>query len=165
MSEKGLEPMDDEVLNEKSQYITHVLGVTIASIGLLLAGLIIGIINLDATCDNGALMKLSIWVIIYCALLFVFDILFLVLGGLWKFHNKFWKIPYLIITVVYFLFIICWNIIGCISLFKDSGSCRDEVSSLWKISLVCLIFQWIGIIALIPFYRQMKKSTDNLLFY
>jgi hypothetical protein len=40
-------------------------------------------------------------------------------------------------------FAVCWNIVGSVTLFRDSRSCREKAESIWNMVLISLVSQWI----------------------
>merc|ERR1711991_126475 len=56
------------------------------------------------------------------------------------------KILFILVTLVVGLFMFAWNIVGAVSLFRDSGECKDTNYSLWAMTLAVLIIQWIGML-------------------
>lgn len=53
---------------------------------------------------------------------------------------------YFIMTLVYTCFLISWNVVGSISLFRDSIYCLRHGYSVAAMVLASLIFQWLSLI-------------------
>jgi hypothetical protein len=53
----------------------------------------------------------------------------------------------IVYLVVLGLFNLAWNIVGAVSLFRDSATCQSLSYSLWAMVLAVLIVQWVGMVA------------------
>lgn len=112
--------------------------------------------NKDAACDTSSVVKLSTWLFVNAAVSLGYCV-----GGLFLcyLHFKTTRARFfgylLLSTLLTCLFKLPWNIIGAVSLFRDSGSCYAASYSLWAMVLAVLILQWI-IMAIIPVMSFLK---------
>ena len=114
------------------------------TLAVSIAGFVIGGRHLDATCDDTAVMQLSTWLFVYggvglgMVVCIIIALIMLIMGAAWAF-------VVLIATLIPCqLFMLAWNIVGAVSLFKDSGACQTQAYDLWAMTLAVLIIQWIG---------------------
>jgi len=117
--------------------------VLLPAFALAIASLVIASENKNLTCD-GDMMPLPTWLNVYggtslgmCVLLIV-SILLLI-----REHVSA-MMTYIVVLIFYQLFSLAWNVVGAVALFRDSSDCKDQASSIWVMTLVVLIFQWIG---------------------
>ncbi len=118
----------------------------IVPLGFSIASLVIGINNIDATCDkiiSSWFMPLSTWLIVYGSVNLPFVvcnaavIYFMIqeVKGYMK-HYKWYQ-------SIGGLFIFAWNIVGAVALFRDAHLCQSGAYSMWAMVLAVLITQWI----------------------
>ena len=131
----------------------------VVPLGLSITSIVIGTQNIDATCDktiSSWFMPLSIWLIVYGSVNLPFVICnvaviyFLIKErkDIMKHYNKY--------QIVGGLFIIAWNIVGAVALFRDAYLCQSEAYSMWAMVLAVLIVQWIFIFIGCFFGHQLK---------
>jgi hypothetical protein len=98
-------------------------------------------------------VRLNNWLIVYasvssglCALsvIYIIQTIGWILCGskLTDFIRHDIKIFYLGLSL-FSAFNVAWNIVGAVSLFRDSTGCKNE--PIWSMTLACLILQWVGI--------------------
>ncbi len=120
-------------------------------VGISVADFVIGAQNKDATCDAGALVRLSTWLFINGAIGLFFAIM-LVIMFIVIIVVMFVKpelviapaVPLIIMIVVFSCFNLAWNIIGAVALFRDSMECLDQTKPIWAMTLASLILQWLS---------------------
>lgn len=120
--------------------------------------------NWNANCD-GDMMPLPVWLVVSAAVSLVYVIVrsamtlgFVILFSIEKILSLIVSIPYIIISLTYSLFIVAWVIVGGVALFRDGSDCKDEVSSLWIMSLVMFIVGCLQICSIFALDHQEKKS-------
>jgi hypothetical protein len=120
-----------------------VLGLVIA---LPIASYVIASEHRNEPCYANSLMPLDTWLYVNASvelasigLIVVFYVLLIVT------KNQMWAIPLVILVILNTCYLIAWNVIGAVSLFRDSSACRQAVKPIWVMMLVSLIFQWITI--------------------
>lgn len=113
------------------------------AVALGIASLVIADQNPDINCD-GSMMPLPLWLNVFggislgmCGFLIV-ALLLLICGTRVGFY------AYLGIGVLYQLFMVAWNVVGAVALFRDSSDCQEAVHPIWAMTLSVLIIQWIG---------------------
>lgn len=128
--------------------VTIVIFQVVSPLALSIAGIVIGSQNMMTTCDHmpGYFMSLSTWLIVFGSVTLGFVVMaVLALALLISGHPSFF-ILYLISSILGGLFMLAWNIIGAVALFRDSPSCQSLSYSLWAMTLAVLIFQWVGML-------------------
>ena len=123
--------------------VRNVNTVFIPGLALGIASLVIAAQNPDITCD-GTMIPLPTWLNVYggtalgmCGVLAI-AIALLTCGvpiGMYTYAG---------IGIFHHIFMIAWNVVGAVSLFRDSTDCKDAVYSIWAMTLAVLIVQWIG---------------------
>lgn len=120
-------------------------------VGISVADFIIGAQNKDATCDDGALVKLSTWLFVngaiglFFALMMV--VMFVIIIAVAITNPKFIVaplVPLIIMILVFSSFSLAWNIVGAVALFRDSTECLNKTTPLWAMVLANLILQWLA---------------------
>lgn len=109
----------------------------------------IGYENRETTCDNEKddIIRLSTWLFINSGVSLSVLISYIVILSLF-----YWKEQYLFLILAIFayifnwIFVIVWNIIGAIELFKNAPQCRSEAPALWIIALMSVVFQWVSML-------------------
>lgn len=48
--------------------------------------------------------------------------------------------------LIYFCFLVSWNIVGSVALFRGGSECKDQADALWILVLVILCLQWYAIL-------------------
>lgn len=124
----------------------------IPNLAFLIPSFTIARSNLNNTCD-GSTIGLSNWLIVdasvkaaLCAAVLILLVIFLqqyCLESLKRTGPALFTVI-LIISILYFLFVLAWNIVGCVALFRDSPKCDNQ--PIGKMTLAALIFQWITIV-------------------
>ena len=123
--------------------IINVVTLLAPAIALGIAALVIADQNQDITCD-GTMMPLPMWLNVFggtglglCGFL-ILALLLLTCG------TPVGMYAYVGIAVLYQLFMIAWNVVGAVALFRDSSDCQEAVHPIWAMTLSVLIIQWIG---------------------
>jgi len=125
-----------------------------------IASIVIGFQNMDAACEHGALVEPSIWLVVNGILgLVTLVILLIMFGALVSGcdDSGVCTICTVCFVALNFLFMIAWNIVGAVSLFRDSMSCITEAKPLFTMSIVVLVFQWLGILG----HGSASKGTGR----
>lgn len=123
--------------------ILSVVTLLAPAIALGIAALVIADQNPDITCD-GTMMPLPLWLNVFggTALgLSGFLVLALVLLTCGTAIGLY---AYIGIAVLYQLFMIAWNVVGAVALFRDSSDCQEAVHPIWAMTISVLIIQWVG---------------------
>lgn len=119
----------------------------IPPVAVSIASLVIASEHRHESCDDGAVMSLSVWLIVYGSVTLAITFFSLILVGLGILMES--KGAFLVIfitTILSSLWIIAWNIVGAVSLFRDSMDCLDDAKPVWIMTLVVLILQWLSLI-------------------
>jgi len=120
----------------------------IPSIVLAIASFIIGAHNTNTHCDDNGqdIIRLSTWLFTNSGVAITSIILYILLTILFFVKEQYkYLVTIVIIYVTNCAFVIIWNIIGAIELFKNASSCQSKASNLWTAVLVSLIFQWVNL--------------------
>ena len=119
------------------------------TIGFSIASYIIATENKDISCDNGAVVELSTWLYVNasvglfsCLLLLITLILVLTLRG----FGSLISLPYICVLILNSFFLISWNIIGAVSVFRDSMDCKHEAKPIFIMVIIALAFQWFSLL-------------------
>ena len=117
-----------------------------APLAFSIASLVIGSQNMNTTCDHSAtsFLSLSTWLIVYGSLTLVFVVMAAVSISLLITGHASFFITYAFTAILGGLFMFAWNIVGAVSLFRDSPTCQSLAYSMWAMTLAVLIFQWVG---------------------
>ncbi|QKF94510.1 hypothetical protein QKU48_gp1052 [Fadolivirus algeromassiliense] len=141
----------------------------IPTIALSIASIYIGVANMDTSCDTGGnnTMKLSTWLFVNSGTALGTTTIYIILLLLFLNREQYkYLIIFLIIYVFNWIFVVSWNVVGAIELFKDSIDCRNQAESLWVMVLVSLIFQWIGLAQIVCLRRcnlsNMLEMTEHI---
>lgn len=121
------------------------LCVVVPAIALSIASFVIAADNKDTTCD-GSMMPLPTWLNVYGGVSLSMVILLIVSLVMLFMEHASAMIGYIVLTILYQLFTLAWNVTGAVALFRDSMDCKEEAKSLWVMTLIVLIFQWLGFI-------------------
>lgn len=143
----------------------------IPTIGLSISSIYIGIKNLNTSCDTGnsTTMRLSTWLFVNSGTAIGTTAIYIILLLLF-FNNEQYKylIIFLIIYALNWIFVVSWNVIGAVELFKDSIDCKNQAASLWFMVLVSLIFQWVGMAQIVCLRRcnlsNILELNENIGF-
>lgn len=122
-----------------------------------IASYVIAFENYDAVCSQEALIPLPKWLIINGSVDFAYTIYFvLYLITLLIFRDNTGVVSGIsfmsgILALIYSMWLIAWNVVGGVSLFRDSMECLynhhgEGNTSLWAMTLAMLIWQWMGLI-------------------
>ncbi len=95
--------------------------------------------NLD--CDGSAI-SLSTWLYVNSAVTLAVVIFLMLSSYSVRKYRTFGYILFLGTIICSHLFLIVWNIVGAIVLFRDSDDCQEEAESIWILVLILLIGQW-----------------------
>ena len=120
----------------------------IPTLFLAVASFVIGGNNTNTQCDDNGhdIIRLSTWLFVNSSVALLSIILYSLMIILFFAKEQY---KYLVITIIIYvlncIFVIVWNIIGAIELFKNASSCQSQAGNLWTIVLVSLIFQWVNL--------------------
>ena len=119
-----------------------------APLAFSIASLVIGSQNMGTTCDHSAtsFLSLSTWLIVYGSLTLVFVVMTAVAITLLITGSAGFFVTYGVTAILGGLFMFAWNIVGAVSLFRDSPTCQTFAYSMWAMTLAVLIFQWVGMV-------------------
>jgi len=120
----------------------------------------------DIDCDNDGIVSLSTWLIASGIVSAVYIVLItsIIIGLLYHLSQENKGVVYaLTLTIVcigllFSIWLISWNIVGAITLFRDSMDCKDFAEPIWIMTLIALIFQWITILGLCCSNSRAKKK-------
>lgn len=119
----------------------------LVSTAVPIASFVISAQNKNETCQVMNLVPLPVWLNVNGAVtLATGTLLWVSFGGLVLFRITPLLIPLILAIVLSSLFTIPWNIIGAISLFRDSMPCQQLAPSLFAMTLASLCFQWWSIL-------------------
>ena len=110
-----------------------------------IASIVIGSQNLDATCDDASFIPLSTWLFAYGGVQLFFVVTGIIAVVLLIMDHASAFILWVVGLILASLFMLAWNIVGAVALFRDSPSCMDNSYSLWAMTLAVLIIQWISL--------------------
>ena len=146
----------------------------IPTIALSIASFIIAADNWDTTCDEDAIVSLHTWLIVtgtigtgISLLCMFFNTLYLLLL-IFKIKLIFYStiiiiLPYCAILLLSSIFLIAWNIIGAVALFRDSYECKETAHSIFVMVAIVLAFQWFSMLYhfCMPANIIKKNKDDN----
>jgi hypothetical protein len=121
-------------------FLVYFLTIGAPTTALIIASYVILALNWDAACD-GTMMPLPVWLLVFA----IFETLYLIKSAVSAYYRKTDTGSK---TLSYGaginqLFMIIWNIIGAVALFRDSDDCQTALYPLWAMVLAVLIIQWI----------------------
>jgi hypothetical protein len=129
----------------------------IPNFGISVASFVIAGQSTNVTCD-GTMMPLTTWLYVNAAVTMTFAtvviiIMMLLIIFLFKLDGDALIETVASITLFFFfgtlcftLFLLAWNIVGAVALFRDSSACLNANKPLWAMTLAALIFQWISMV-------------------
>jgi len=120
-------------------YVVMPLAMSIASI-------VIGAEHQNAPCSDKALVPLSTWLFVYGGVTLGLVVGAIVAVIMLLLDHPSGMVVWIIGLVLGSLFMLAWNIVGAVSLFRDSHTCLDQEYPLWAMTLAVLIVQWIGFV-------------------
>ena len=136
--------------------------VVVPTLFVSLASILIGAQNQDVTCDDGAVVELSTWLIVSGSLSLIGVFIFIIFCdlGMGSHIDLGTRSPivFIVTIVLYLLFTLPWNIVGAFALFHDSSACKDQAYDLWAMTLAALINQWINILFSLCSRRGIKAA-------
>lgn len=112
----------------------------VPDIPLIVLSILFSIRDWNLSCD-GTMMPLPIWLVVNASvcgfvLLITFTTIFF---KDWEFGST-----VLINTLATSgFFILAWNVVGAVALFRDSKDCKEEATNIWILVLAILIIQWV----------------------
>lgn len=126
----------------------------VASLAPAVAALVIGSMNKDIECDDEAFISLSDWLITYgsvnlgITVFLILSFVGVVVGAsnrslLGVFTGGVFVMS---ITVLSLMWVVSWNIVGAVLLFKHSMDCIDACKPVWIMTCVALALQWISLL-------------------
>jgi hypothetical protein len=122
--------------------------ILLPTVGLSVSSFIVAFENMNTQCDDKGddIIRLSTWLFINSGSALWIITIYISLFVLFMICEQYkFLIMCSIIYVLNWLFVIGWNVVGAIQLFKHSEDCRLQAESLWIMVLIALIFQWVGI--------------------
>ena len=141
----------------------------IPNLGISIASFVIAGQNVNTTCD-GSFMPLPTWLFVnaavemaLCCVIFTIIVTLLVLIFTATDEETFLitigsiAIIYFFVIVFFTFFLIAWNIVGSVALFRDSMPCLHN-SPVWPMVLASLIFQWLSLLGNWFSNKRTKKS-------
>lgn len=133
-----------------------------------------GTVPCNVTTCNEPLMTLSTWLYVNAAVSLSFCVLALIVvlivcGVLFTMDDTalavamgFSGLGYFIAMIVFALFMLAWNIVGAVTLFRDNEGCLKTNIPLWAMTLACLIIQWLSLAAYaVKTCRGHKHGKDD----
>lgn len=136
-------------------FVWNLIGL-FCSVGFGIVSFEIAINNWDTNCDSHLVsFPLPIWLLVIGSITLVYSLsqIVMMIGILSSYCIKKWLIwfflmPQFLSIILYCMFLISWMIVGAILLFIDGFTCRNEVESLWVMSLVMFIFGCIQLLSI-----------------
>ena len=123
--------------------------IIIPSIILSISSIYIGYMNDQTVCDNEKddIIRLSTWLFVNSGMSLTVLIVYISVLCLYAWKEQYlFLILFILIYIFNWIFIIIWNIIGAIELFKNAPQCRSEAPALWIIALISVVFQWVSML-------------------
>lgn len=120
----------------------------IPTIFLAVSSFIIGANNTNTQCDDNGkdIIRLSSWLFTNSTVAVISMILYMILIMLFFAKEQY---KFLVVTIAIYIlnciFVIVWNIIGAIELFKNASACQSQAGNLWTMVLISLVFQWVNL--------------------
>ena len=127
-----------------------------------IASVVIGAQNMATTCDHmvpSAFMSLSTWLIVYGSVSLAFVVLALLSIVLLVVQSDAFYGVYLGTNIPGGLFMLAWNIVGAVALFRDSAACQTLTYPIWAMTLAVLIFQWVGMVITCVSSARLKRDA------
>lgn len=124
--------------------------VTLPTIALSVASFVIASEHQHTQCDHNAIVRLSTWLFVNGSVSSGFIIvisLFIISAMLFVDKAFYIATPAIILTLLNGMFMIAWNVIGAISLFKYSMSCKEGYDRpLFIMTCIMLAWHWAKIL-------------------
>jgi len=140
----------------------------IPNLGISIASFIVAGQNVNTTCD-GSFMPLPTWLFVnaavemaLCAVIVMIIVILIVL--IFKVDDEQTlavsvgsiAFAYVFVILLFTFFLVAWNIVGAVALFRDSMPCLHN-SPVWPMTLASLIFQWLSLLGNWFSNRKSKK--------
>jgi len=109
----------------------------------------IGSQNTKTSCDNDKddFIRLSTWLFVNYAVSISSLLVYISVLLLFVWFEKYiFLIAFILIYIFNWLFVLIWSILGAIELFNNAQECKNEAPSLWIVTLITIIFQWVGML-------------------
>lgn len=137
----------DNILNEVQSMnplkfaIIYMFTTGLPTFSICLASCVILSLYWNAACD-GSMMPLPVWLLVF----FIFESLYLVKSAVSAYNRqkRSAAMVYACGVVGNQVFLIIWNIVGAVALFRDAPECQYALYSLWAMVLAILCLQWIS---------------------
>jgi hypothetical protein len=71
------------------------------------------------------------------------------------------SLAFFVLMVVFSCFVLAWNIVGAVVLFRDNEGCLKSNIPLWAMTLACLIIQWLSLLANCCDSCKHRKKNDE----
>jgi len=147
--------------------------ILLPSIALTIVSFVIGGIDFEIECDNGAFVSLSTLLFAYAGtsvgyIVIVIIVIFVALGFLWTVENDKRAARVLFITFMVLAIVTCiiiifnnflWVIASFYVLFEQTYNCRDYSS--WALTLTVAIYQSITLFVHIALIVIVAKISDK----
>ena len=127
--------------------ITALFWVTLQAV-ISAVGTIVGVQNMNTTCDEFSLIRLSTWLFASAGLGFIalfFGMIYLVL-----ICKRRWKVFYCnALSGIIHLVSILWSVVGLVILLSTAAGCQHSSYILWASVIGIFAGQWVGFFAFI----------------
>lgn len=144
-------------------FICVIITCILPTVAVSIASFVIARENSAITCDANALVRLPTWlnvngaVTLGCCIIAV---------GLYivaiTFRSALFAFLMYTVSGLNWGFMIAWNIVGAISLFRDSMACKDTNRPIFIMVVISLAFQWLAILSYLCSIRHIKKMHGNI---
>lgn len=78
-----------------------------------------------------------------------------IISNLLKLYGGFKVIETDLLMIVFGIFLLSWNIVGAIIIFRDTLDCQDN--PMWRMIIAIVVTGWISIIYQLLFYKVYKQ--------
>lgn len=123
--------------------------IAIPIIILASASFYIGSQNTKTSCDNDKndFIRLSTWLFVNYSVSISSLITYISILLLFAYFEKYlFLLVFIFAYILNWVFVLIWSILGAIELFNNASECKVEAPSLWVITLLTIIFQWVGML-------------------
>lgn len=134
----------------------------VPTLAFSIASFVIAGQNENIVCDEHAVVTLSAWLQVNAGTgvgCLFFMTLFLVFGITCE-SVVAW-VSLVVLLVLNWFFMIAWNIVGAVSLFRDSMECNQQANAIFVMVIIALSFQWFSILMHCCSSKQAKNASDN----
>jgi hypothetical protein len=143
------------------------------SLAFSIASYVVAFTNQNAVCSENSLIPLATWLIVYASVeiasIVCVSIIMLLSYLCIHRENIIININLMLspVGVMCVLWLIAWNIVGAVSLFRDSMGClyddnnNNNNTSLWGMTLAVLIWQWLHLFKICCFSSSSQDNNDE----